>query len=100
MCMGRSPFVPLAALVLTVAGACKSHRPPAPGGASAAPDSTGAPPPAASSSGAHPVDPHSLSDAELRYGVAPTRNTAVTYQDNVVLMEHGADAIKSVSPDG
>jgi hypothetical protein len=94
--MRRLPCVPLAALVLTVASACKSHRPPAP----STPDSTAAAPPTASVSVAHPLDPHALSDAELRYGVSPTPNAAVTYQPNVVLMTHGADAIKSVSPDG
>src|ERR1700678_4492294 len=103
--MRRPPWIPLAALVLTAATACKRHHPPAPRGTPAAPDSTTTPPPpppsaSAPTSGAHPLTPHSLSDAELRYGVSPTKNTAVTYQPNVVLMEHGADAIKSVSPDG
>jgi hypothetical protein len=102
-------LVPMLLVVLTVGG-CKSRRP-------AVNTPTGGPPstPAADTTGAtasapsgpvsygpgpRPVDPHSLSDAELRYGVSPTKGDAVTYQDNVVIMEHGAQAIHSVSPDG
>jgi hypothetical protein len=41
-----------------------------------------------------------LSDAEIKYGVSPTRNKDVTYQDDVIVMEHGAEAIRSLSSNG
>ena len=41
-----------------------------------------------------------LSDAEQRYGVSPRLDPTVTYQPNVIVMEHGADAIRSQSADG
>jgi len=41
-----------------------------------------------------------LSDAEFRYGVAPTRNNKVTYQDDVIIVEHGEKAIHAVSSNG
>jgi hypothetical protein len=44
--------------------------------------------------------PAHLTDAETRYGVSPTRNSQVTYQDDVIVMEHGAEAIRSQAPNG
>lgn len=41
-----------------------------------------------------------LSEAEQRYGVSPTRSKEVTYQPDVIVMEHGADAIRSQSTNG
>ena len=41
-----------------------------------------------------------LTEAEIRYGVSPTRNSQVTYQDGVIIMEHGAEAIRSQSSNG
>jgi hypothetical protein len=41
-----------------------------------------------------------LSEAEFRYGVSPRRDPKVVYQDDVVLFEHGAEAVHSVSADG
>ncbi len=41
-----------------------------------------------------------MSDAELRYGMAPTRNSKVVYQDDVILVGHGAEDVRSVSSDG
>jgi len=38
-----------------------------------------------------------LSDPELRYGVPPTRNSSVVYQDDVVIVGGGAKAVRSVS---
>jgi hypothetical protein len=43
------------------------------------------------------VDPTA---AEIQYGVSPTRNNQVTYQDDVIVMEHGAEAIRSQSANG
>jgi hypothetical protein len=80
--MKRAWFVTLAVVILTAA--CSSNRP-----------STSAP---------HAMDPRSLSKAELYFGVSPSRDEAVKhgvkYQDNVVIMEQGAKAIRSVSADG
>jgi hypothetical protein len=42
----------------------------------------------------------SLSQAEFQYGVSPTRSGDVNYQPDVVVMEHGADAIHGYSSDG
>jgi hypothetical protein len=101
----RNALATLAIATLAAASGCKSHQPP-PG--AAIPDSAAATPPAppppspstSSTTGAHAMDPHSMSQAELQFGVSPTRSDAVTYQPNVVLMEQGAQAIRSVSPDG
>ncbi len=41
-----------------------------------------------------------MSLAEFQYGVSPTRNSDVTYQPDVIVMEHGADAIHGYSSDG
>jgi len=42
----------------------------------------------------------SLSDAELQYGVAPTRNSEVVYQPDVIIPQGGASAVRSVSSNG
>lgn len=42
----------------------------------------------------------SLSEAQVRYGISPTRNSQVTYQDDVIVVEHGENAIHGVSSDG
>jgi hypothetical protein len=47
-----------------------------------------------------PASLASLSLAEFQYGTSPTRSSDVTYQPNVVVMEHGADAIHGYSSDG
>jgi hypothetical protein len=41
-----------------------------------------------------------LSDAESRYGVSPTLDPRVTYQPDVIVMEHGAEAIRAPTADG
>lgn len=41
-----------------------------------------------------------LSEAEIRYGRAPRPDPSVTYQDDVVIVEGGADAIRAVSKEG
>jgi len=41
-----------------------------------------------------------LTPNELRWGVSPTRNDKVTYQDDVIIMEHGADAIRDMASNG
>jgi hypothetical protein len=41
-----------------------------------------------------------LSDAETRFGVSPKLDKRVTYQPDVIVMEHGAEAIRSQTVDG
>ena len=41
-----------------------------------------------------------LTPNEVKWGVSPTRNDKVTYQDDVIIMEHGADAVKAMAPNG
>src|SRR4029077_1242057 len=41
-----------------------------------------------------------LSAAEVQYGIAPTRNSQVTYQPDVIIPDGGANAVRSVSSDG
>jgi hypothetical protein len=43
-----------------------------------------------SSSTTTPAGQTDLTAAEIQYGVSPTRNNQVTYQDDVIVMEHGA----------
>jgi len=47
-----------------------------------------------------PASLSSLSQAEFQYGVSPKHGSDVTYQPDVVVMEHGADAIHGYSSDG
>jgi hypothetical protein len=48
----------------------------------------------------HPVKLSDLSESEINFGIAPKRGPGVTYQDNIILMEHGDKAIKSFASDG
>lgn len=48
----------------------------------------------------HPVDPHTLTESQLKFGVAPRRDPSVEYQPDIILMENGDKAIKSVATDG
>jgi len=47
-----------------------------------------------------PVDIHSLSESELKFGIAPRRSSTVEYQPGVIVMEHGDQAIRSISSNG
>src|SRR5579863_8504668 len=42
----------------------------------------------------------SLSDAESRYGLAPSRSADITLQPDVVTIDNGPDAVHNVSADG
>jgi hypothetical protein len=44
--------------------------------------------------------PAALSEAETRFGVSPKLDKRVTYQPDVIVMEHGAEAIRSPTADG
>jgi hypothetical protein len=46
------------------------------------------------------IDPKKLSATERKYGMAPKPDTRVTYQDGVLLMEHGDEAIREAKTDG
>lgn len=48
----------------------------------------------------HTVKPSELSATEIRYGIAPKRGPGVTYQDGIILMEHGDKAITAFASDG
>lgn len=41
-----------------------------------------------------------LSESEIRFGIAPKRGPGVSYQDGIILMEHGDKAIQSFASDG
>jgi hypothetical protein len=46
------------------------------------------------------VDPKKLSASQLKYGIAPKRDSRITYTDDVILMEDGDKAIKVAGSDG
>ncbi len=47
-----------------------------------------------------PVDIHSLSASELKFGIAPRHSSTVEYQPGVIVMEQGDKAIRSISSNG
>ncbi len=119
----RALNVLLAFILLT---ACGNHAPPTPAGADApssasrearAPASTSGKVIPGSKSGEsadsffdpgkYPdaaqgsiVDPRTLTATERKYGMAPKRDARVTYQEGVILMEHGDQAIREAMTDG
>jgi hypothetical protein len=48
----------------------------------------------------HPIDPHTLSESQLKFGIAPRRDPNVEYQPDIILMEDGDKAIRSIASDG
>jgi hypothetical protein len=48
----------------------------------------------------HAVKLSDLSESEVRFGISPKRGPGVTYQDGIILMEHGDQAIRSFASDG
>jgi hypothetical protein len=48
----------------------------------------------------HAGDPHQLTRTELSYGRAPQPAPGLQYQDGVILMEHGDQAIQAAGSDG
>ena len=48
----------------------------------------------------HPVKFSDMTESERKFGIAPKRGPGVEYQDDVVLMEHGDQAIRSASSNG
>jgi hypothetical protein len=47
-----------------------------------------------------PVDPHTLTPTELQFGRPPKRDPSVTYQPDVLIMEHGDTALRSMESNG
>ena len=41
-----------------------------------------------------------LTPNELKWGISPTRNSQVTYQPDVIIMEHGSDAVRAMASNG
>jgi hypothetical protein len=68
----------------------------APPAAAAAPEAAA---PAAADAAAAPAAP-TLSEAERHFGISPTFNKDVEYQPAVIVMEHGAEAIRANSSNG
>ena len=48
----------------------------------------------------HAIKPSDLTESERQYGVAPKRIPGLVYKDDVILMENGDKAIRSLSSDG
>jgi hypothetical protein len=46
------------------------------------------------------ADVQKLTTTERKYGMAPKRDPRVTYQDGIILMEHGDEAIREAKTDG
>lgn len=96
-------YLLLAALILSIGSSCHKSDTPASGSLShsenpsvgsdfwlsKAPVITG-----------HAVKLSDLSESEIHFGVAPKRGPGVTYQDGIILMEHGDKAIRSFASDG
>ncbi len=47
-----------------------------------------------------PIDPHTLTSTELQFGRPPRLDPSVTYQPNVLVMEHGDTALRSMESNG
>ncbi len=48
----------------------------------------------------HAIDPKTLTETQRRYGVSPKHSPAVEYQPEVIIMEHGDEAIRAFANDG
>jgi hypothetical protein len=48
----------------------------------------------------HPVKFSEMTESERKFGIAPKRGAGVEYQDDIVLMEHGDQAIRSFASNG
>ncbi|MDP9087413.1 MAG: hypothetical protein M3O26_01540 [Pseudomonadota bacterium] len=87
----RWPSIATIALLaaITVMTGCKRAAPPGSAGATAEP-----------SAATTTTAVMALSEAERHFGVSPTFNKDVEYQPAVIVMEHGAEAIRANSSDG
>ncbi len=48
----------------------------------------------------HPLDLNTLTESERKFGIAPKRGPRVEYQPDIILMEQGDKAIRSIASDG
>jgi hypothetical protein len=48
----------------------------------------------------HPIDLKTLTESERKFGIAPKRGPKVEYQPDIILMEQGDKAIRSIGSDG
>jgi hypothetical protein len=47
-----------------------------------------------------PIDLNTLTDSQRKFGIAPQRDPSVEYQPDIILMEQGDKAIRSIATDG
>ena len=48
----------------------------------------------------HAIDPKSLTESQRKFGISPRHSPTVEYQPDVLIMEHGDEAIRSLPSDG
>jgi hypothetical protein len=84
---------------LLTAGACSKHDAAPPAAVSSSPAGT-PPASAATSTPGIPASLAKLTPNELKWGISPTRNDKVTYQPDVIIMEHGSDAVRAMASNG
>lgn len=89
-------LVVIAALLTAVA--CSKHDAAAPPASSDTPPAASVP--AAPRIAGVPASLAKLTPNELKWGISPTRNSQVTYQPEVIIMEHGADAVRAMASNG
>jgi len=84
------------------AGAVPSASPPPAPASERTPASTDSLPPAAIAAAikTQAAAFATLTPNERKWGVSPTRNDKVTYASDVIIMEHGADAIRGMATNG
>lgn len=90
------------AVSLTLVSAIACSKPDAVGApaTSAASGASSAPTAGSAATASLPAALAKLTPNELRWGISPTRNDKVTYQDDVIIMEHGSDAIRDMASNG
>ena len=93
--MKKALLLAFVTILLAIPG-CKKADTGAPVAASGATSS----PTAAAPSAGIPAYLSKLTPNEIRWGISPTRNDKVTYQPDVVIMEHGSDAIRGMASNG
>ncbi len=48
----------------------------------------------------HAIDPKTLTESQRKFGISPQKSAAVEYQPDVIIMEHGDQAIRSLAKNG
>ena len=48
----------------------------------------------------HAIDPKTLTESQRKFGISPKKSSAVEYQPDVIVMEHGDQAIRSLAKNG